>query len=150
MWRATVSPPSTGAPGPVMSRISYNEAITGSISRFFRSRAMVRHIVSTSDSAVKYSLRSPRLCTREITPQSCSARSDIEAFPREMCRRSITSSVHRSRPVMYSRAWTSAIVRLMPHALPICPHAAMNRSWAWTTSGSTLDGSGGVVIRGRA
>lgn len=54
----------------------------------------------------------------------------MDTFPREIASRSMISSVFIGSPVTYSSACTSAIVRLIPHADPIRPHDAMNRSCA--------------------
>ena len=80
----------------------------------------------TSFSASKWSLRSPGFSTLLTRPQSISARRFMFALPRLMFSCSITSSVLNGSVASSSSAWTWAIVRLMPQALPKAPQASMN------------------------
>ena len=109
---SSASPPSAVPSTSIRQRSIV--AMMGSTSRRRRSRMIVSNMCHTSVSAAKYSFRSPNRCTRWIRPQSTSARRFMLALPRETWSCAMMSSVQSGRVDTKSRAWISAMVRLMP------------------------------------
>ena len=95
--------------------------MVGSISRRFRSAMMTRKVSITSLRASNRSRRSPMMWTRRTTPQVISSRRLVETFDRLTSSSRLISSASSASGETKRRAWTWAIVRLMPQACPISP-----------------------------
>src|ERR1051325_1403034 len=106
----------------------------GSTSLFLLSLATCLNTFHMSFSAEKYSIRSPGLCTLLTRPQSMSARMFMLALPREILSSSMISSVLSGSGETINKAWSWAMVRLMPQLEPSVPQACMNFSFASLSS----------------